>query len=37
MARNGECKIMADFNGHVGSLVDRLEEIHGGYGWGKQN
>ena len=32
MARNGECIIMEDFYGHMGSFVDGFEGIHGGCG-----
>ena len=32
MARNGECIIMGDFYGHMGSFVDGFEGVHGGYG-----
>ena len=35
--RNGECLVLGDFNGHVGSQADGFNGVHGGYGWGSRN
>ena len=34
-SRMGNCIILGDFNGHVGTSVDGYDGIHGGTGMGK--
>lgn len=37
MGKNGNCIVLGDFNGHVGSSQDGYEGVHGGYGYGERN
>ncbi len=33
---NGNCFVMGDCNGHVGTFTNGYDGVHGGFGWGQE-